>query len=1096
VTQVGSIHCIDPESLERAIADGTVTEDMRSHLGVCPACRELEQMMRENIAFMGDVAVKLGSDVLALPPRAIVDPTMLPGYELVREIARGGQGVVYEAVQIETKRRVAVKVIETGDADGRTRRRVEREAELAASLRHPNIVSLFQRTVLSDGRQALAMEYVEGVAIDEWARAVDAAAPQTREGERTALRVKLRAMATVCDALQHAHVNGVIHRDLKPANVLVTNNGVPRVVDFGIARRVTSETRITRTGAFAGTLAYASPEQVSGHPGAVDIRSDVYSLGLILYEVLTGRRPYDTAGSLSGAIANITRNPPAPLGKLKPGDQAAGDELESIIERALAKERNERYQSAAALRNDIENYLAGRPVEARHHSTVYLLKKLAWRHRVAFLATTAGVTLLAAFAGVMAWTSSRLSNQRSLLQSSLASSTIERGRLMAVNGDSGRAEEMIRPELIRVLGSTADDRACFEGTPEQVQALWALFELYSRHPVMSQVPVTAGIEVLRWSDDNASVHLVRSDGLQEVRRVSDGALVRQIKPRESEPGGALMLDSTRRRAMVTRGGRALVIGAQGDSFELVVPDLRGRVYDFSPDGSRFLVLTAEGELSLWRTEPAERLMTLTDRLAGQTRPRFSVDGRWVCAGVADDIQLWRSSDGVLDRSIKVPAAVWSSAIRAAVTTVRVRPNSEQIAAGFHSSVLLYPGGDRPPMELSAHRGFVGWMEYSADGSVLMTQGNERNFKTWDPDSGHLLCSFEQVAAPRGSPSLSPDGSMIACCDDRDALNIYESRPRKWLTRLSGAENSVHCVRFSPGGGMLATVAADGKLRLWDVASRRLVKEVPNPERLPLEAVCFNPKGGSVFVAGQGGKVFRCSESGTDGLELVTDAPERVTWLGCSPDGKWLAMAGGSPVIEVVDIAHPEAKRSLAGHSQRAIEGVFHPKGTTLFTVGGDGLCIAWDFPSGREKFRTVVSKSPTRALALSPDSKVVAAGSDDWKIRLLDASTGVVRATLSGAKQHVFGLVFHPSGNLLFSSSRDSVIQVWDVRAGREIAVLEGHDGLVLSLAVSPDGLRLASGSSDRTAGIWDLGYYRKHVAGGSPMWTKGPLLAGVPAGR
>jgi WD40 repeat protein len=135
-------------------------------------------------------------------------------------------------------------------------------------------------------------------------------------------------------------------------------------------------------------------------------------------------------------------------------------------------------------------------------------------------------------------------------------------------------------------------------------------------------------------------------------------------------------------------------------------------------------------------------------------------------------------------------------------------------------------------------------------------------------------------------------------------------------------------------------------------------------------------------------------------------------------------------------------------------------------------------------------------LALSPDSKVVAAGSDDWKIRLLDASTGVVRATLSGAKQHVFGLVFHPSGNLLFSSSRDSVIQVWDVRAGREIAVLEGHDGLVLSLAVSPDGLRLASGSSDRTAGIWDLGYYRKHVAGGSPMWTKGPLLAGVPAGR
>jgi len=165
-------------------------------------------------------------------------------------------------------------------------------------------------------------------------------------------------------------------------------------------------------------------------------------------------------------------------------------------------------------------------------------------------------------------------------------------------------------------------------------------------------------------------------------------------------------------------------------------------------------------------------------------------------------------------------------------------------------------------------------------------------------------------------------------------------------------------------------------------------------------------------------------------------------------------------------------------------------------VGGDGLCIGWDIAKGQERFRTLVSKSPTRAIALSPDARMIAVGSDDWCIRLLDASTGVIRATLSGAKQHVFGLAFHPAGNLLFSSSRDSVIQVWDVRVGKEIAVLEGHDGLVLSLAVSPDGLQLASGSSDRTVGVWDLGYYRKHVTGGSALWSRSATLADVPVGR
>jgi hypothetical protein len=160
----------------------------------------------------------------------------------------------------------------------------------------------------------------------------------------------------------------------------------------------------------------------------------VYSLGLILYEVLAGRRPYDTAGSLSGAIANITRAPPAPLSLIQPGDQSAGDELEAIVGKALAKDRAERYQSAAALRADLESWLLGKPVHARQHSTVYVLRKLAARHRVGVAVVTGLIVVLAGFSGVMAWSSGRLAKQRTLLAASLASSTIERGRLVRTRG--------------------------------------------------------------------------------------------------------------------------------------------------------------------------------------------------------------------------------------------------------------------------------------------------------------------------------------------------------------------------------------------------------------------------------------------------------------------------------------------------------------------------------------------------------------------------------------------------------------------------------------------------------------------------------------
>jgi WD40 repeat protein/serine/threonine protein kinase len=1085
------------EDLERAIIAGELDEETRTHIAVCSPCREAEEMIRDNIAFMGGVREHL-NDTLGAQSRPVLEPDVFPGYHLLREIARGGQGVVYEGVQIETKRRVAVKMIEASGPDGRGRRRFEREAELAASLRHPNIVSIYQRTTLPDGRHALAMEYVDGVAIDQWARAVDAAAPHNKDGFRGAVRIKLRAIATVCDAVQHAHVNGVIHRDLKPANVLVMTStlggpaggggaaggGVPRVVDFGIARRVEQDTHITRTGAFAGTLAYASPEQVSGDPSAVDTRADVYSLGLILYEVLSARRPYDTAGSLSGAIANITRTTPPPLSKIQPGDQVAGDELEAIVEKALAKNRSERYQSAAALKSDLDNWLAGRPVLARQHSTVYMLRKLAARHRVGFTVAAGLILILAVLAGIMAWSSRSLAHQKSLLAASLASSTIERGRLVGLSGENSRAEELIWPEVIKLGLDPADDNACFTGKPEILQATWALFELYSRHPSLAHYPVLKGAEVMRFEDNDRAIRLIRPDGSQEVRSVADGRILESLTGNATPTDVWMLLDSNRSRALTIIDGGINIIDAGSTAHRtLTDPRLRGKVIDMSRDGSR-LIEVDDSTLRLWQTEPLQPIRELATNISKQSRPRFSMDGRTVAAGVQDRAQLWNADTGEPTGEWRIPPALWASVVNAPINAIQFSPDSKMLAAGFHNSMLLFGDSLANPREVNAaHRGFVSWLEFSGNGKVLISLGSERACKTWDPATGTLLGSFEQSTPVRGVPTLSSDGSLIAVCDRKDLVRVFESRPRQWLTQLTGPENTVHGVRFSPDGATIGAVSSDGSLRLWDRTSKELRSQVRIPGGASLEALSFAPDGASIAVAGRAGWIGIVNTAAPSEPTRLTDCADRITWLAHSPAGSIIAAAGETYLITLYDATTGEKLGELKGHANRIIDAVFSKDGATLVSVGGDGACIQWDIASRTERSRTEPIGAPTRAVCLSPDGASIITGSDDWKIRIFSAKTGKLEKTIAGAKQHVFGLAMHPKGNVLISCTRDSVIQVWDIRTGRELAVLGGHNDLVLSMAISPDGLTLLTGSADRTVGLWDLGYYRAHLKGNHGVW-------------
>jgi tetratricopeptide (TPR) repeat protein len=388
----GASQCPPLSAVETFVADESPAQDLAAHLTQCARCREQVDTVRANLALLARIEESRADLADAASGGTTAAPS-IPGYEITGEIHRGGQGVVYEAVQLATRRTVALKVLLAGAfATSKQRIRFEREIDLVVGLAHPNVVTVYDSGVTGDGRLWFAMEHLEGMTLGEHVKA----------GDGTPLEETLRLFAKICGAVSHAHQRGVIHRDLKPGNVIVDGEGEPHVLDFGLAKPLNpdidqEQATVTEPGGFMGTLAYASPEQTHGDPAQVDVRSDVYALGVILYEMLTGRFPYPITGPMSDIIKTILTVPPRPLREAPVVSYRLDNELETIARTALAKEPERRYESAEALRRDIGHYLAGEPIDAKRDSGWYVITKTLRRYKVQVAAAVALVLLLVGF---------------------------------------------------------------------------------------------------------------------------------------------------------------------------------------------------------------------------------------------------------------------------------------------------------------------------------------------------------------------------------------------------------------------------------------------------------------------------------------------------------------------------------------------------------------------------------------------------------------------------------------------------------------------------------------------------------------------------
>jgi eukaryotic-like serine/threonine-protein kinase len=431
IAQVYDLTCEQPEALREAflvkVCDGD--EELRC---------EVESLLRQSASQDGPL------ELVAEDARTWTCPAWIGRYRILRLIGEGGMGAVYEAEQDRPRRTVALKVVKSALAAPESLRRFAQESEVLGRLQHPNIARVYEAgTAQTDlGPQPyFAMEFIRGVSLLEYVNQHGLRIPQ-----------RLDLMIRICEAADYAHRCGVIHRDLKPGNILVDQGGQPKILDFGVARVTDSDANMTRQtslGDLVGTLAYMSPEQLLADPLQLDARSDVYSLGVVLYELLTGRRPYEVTQQLPEAAQAIREQDPLPLSAANP---ACGGDLETIVAKALEKDKTRRYTSAGELAADLRRYLADEPILARPASALYRARKFVRRHRV--LVGAAGIVFIVLLGGVIASTGQAIRASR------------ERDRALRAEQIAKAVNDFLQDDLLAQAGARAQANARNQPDPD------------------------------------------------------------------------------------------------------------------------------------------------------------------------------------------------------------------------------------------------------------------------------------------------------------------------------------------------------------------------------------------------------------------------------------------------------------------------------------------------------------------------------------------------------------------------------------------------------------------------------------------------------
>jgi WD40 repeat protein len=968
-------------------------------------------------------------------------------YELRAEIAQGGMGVVWRAWQCSADRDVAIKLVPAGPlTPAADLARFRAEAETAANLDHPNIVPIYEVGTWTDGGGP-------GAAFFTMKLLPDGPLSQHKARFHGAWRAAARIVATAARAVHHAHQRGILHRDLKPGNILLAGDE-PFVADFGLAKRLASDGP-TVTGAIIGTPAYMAPEQAAGLTRQLTTAVDVYGLGAVLYELLTGRPPFRGETPLD-TLHQVVASEPVPPRQV---DAKVPRDLQVICLKCLHKEPAKRYESAEALADDLERWLVGQPILARPARPWERAWK--WARRNPAVAALAAAVALAVAGGIGygAWQYRQTASALHQSETANYANHIQLAASYVKDGQPDRADEQL--ELC---------------PPERRGWEWHYLRRLCHPPVVTLRGHGRMVTAVQYSPDGSQVATGSRDG---TARLWDAATGRELAVLPGHAGGVTSVSfRSDGRVLATAGeDHSVILWEAATGRELRRLAGAGSLAAFTT-GPRLAVARNETVI-LWDGDTGERVLTFRSRERPVVALAVTADGTRLATASSSHplaVPVWDTADGREVGRVSPGDDVMLGAIafhpdgrHLAVTTDGWPQLWDWQAA---RRVRRFPLSDRSPA-----------LAFTSDGGLLAAANSFGLIRVFDTRSGNTVYSPRAHGEIVAALAFSPDGGRLAVPRGA-AVELEPARPSRGLASrtISGRGPAFWLSRlaFSPDGARLAATwhGADDRCAAatYDLIAGREVGRLEPPAHgsgWNWGAVAIRPDGGGRFAQNRQDD-RRLTVFDLDAGRPLYSVPgffDAMNGLDFSPDGRRLAYPQDSRAAAIVcDADTGELVRELHDQADADHHVVvrFSPDGRRL-AGGGRGLVVSvWDLPTG-QPWRTLTGHSRTvQALAFSPDGRRLATGAVDQTIRLWDLESGRELAVLRGHTGSVSQVYFNTDGRRLVSLAADGTIKVWDADGGLELLTLSDDAGLLNGLAFSPDGRLVAATCVDGSVKIYD----------------------------